>query len=154
MVTKESLKRLNAMTTIVATVKGIRVFENENSASVQLTLDKEIEGYKQDENGVFVKGMTNQVSFFRSALTAQLCEANDDIALYRACQEHALRQKDFAKLLFNSKLKLNITEHTAGEVVDVNGTERTIERDCIFVDVADVELDAKAQARLEKSFEF
>ena len=142
------------MTTIVATVKGIRVFENENSASVRLTLDKEIEGYKQDENGVFMKGMVKDVSFFRSALTAQLCDVNDDIALYRACQEHALGQKDFAKLLFNAKLKLNITEHTAGEVIDVNGTERTIERDCIFVDVADVELDAKAQARLGKSFEF
>lgn len=49
------------MTTIVVTVKGIRVFENENSASVQLTLDKEVEGYKQDENGVFVKGMTTSV---------------------------------------------------------------------------------------------
>lgn len=144
MVTKESLKRLNAMTTIVATVKGIRVFENENSASVQLTLDKEVEGYKQDENGVFVKGMTKQVSFFRSALTAQLCDANDDIALYRACQERALGQRQFALILFNAKLKLNITEHSAGEVVEVNGTERTIERDCIFVDVAGVELAPRA----------
>ena len=118
MVAKESLKRLNAMTTIVATVKGIRVFENENSASVQLTLDKEVEGYKQDENGVFVKGMTKQVSFFRSTLTAQLCDANDDIALYRACQERALGQRQFALILFNAKLKLNITEHSAGEVVE------------------------------------
>ena len=129
------------MTTIVATVKGIRVFENENSASVQLTLDKEVEGYKQDENGVFVKGMTKQVSFFRSTLTAQL---NDDIALYRACQERSLNQRQFALILFNAKLKLNITEHSAGEVVEVNGNERTIERDCIFVDVAGVELAPRA----------
>lgn len=132
------------MTTVVATVKGIRVFENENSASVQLTLDKEIEGYKQDDNGIFVKGMTKQVSFFRSALTAQLCDANDDIALYRACQERALGQRQLALILFNSKVKLNITEHSAGEVIDVNGTERTIERDCIFVEVVDVTLAPRA----------
>lgn len=132
------------MTTIVATVKGIRVFENENSASVQLTLDKEVEGYKQDETGVFVKAMTNKVSFFRSALTAQLCDANDDIALYRACQEHALGQRQLALILFNAKLKLNIVEHSAGEVVAINGKEHTVERDCVFVDVADVELSPRA----------
>lgn len=84
------------------------------------------------------------MSFFRSTLTAQLCDANDDIALYRACQERALGQRQFALILFNAKLKLNITEHSAGEVVEVNGTERTIERDCIFVDVAGVELAPRA----------
>lgn len=144
MVTKESLKRLNAMTTIVATVKGIHVFENEKSSVVQLTLDKEIEGYKLDENGVFVKGMTNRVSFFRKAFTAQLCDINDDVALYRACQERPLCQRQFALILFNAKLKLNITEHSAGEVIEVNGKDRTIERDCIFVDVAGVELAPRA----------
>ena len=144
MVTKELLKRLNTMTTIVATVKGIRVFENEDSASVQLTFDKEMEVYKKDDDGVFVKTMTKQVSFFRSALTAQLCDANDDIALYRACQERALDQRQFALILFNAKLKLNITEHSAGEVIEVNGKERTVERDSTFVDVAGVELAPRA----------
>ena len=136
------------MTTIVATVKGIRVFENEDSASVQLTLDKEIEGYKQDENGVFVKAMTKQVSFFRSALTAQLCDANDDIALYRACQKRALGQRQFALILFNAELVLNITEHSAGEVIEVNGKEHTLERDSTFVDVIGVALAPRAIQRL------
>ena len=132
------------MTTIVATVKGIRVFENEDSASVQLTFDKEMEVYKKDDDGVFVKTMTKQVSFFRSALTAQLCEENDDIALYRACQERALDQRQFALILFNAKLKLNITEHSAGEVIEVNGKERTVERDSTFVDVIGVALAPRA----------
>lgn len=132
------------MTTIVATVKGIRVFENEDSASVQLTFDKEMELYKKDENGVFVKTMTKQVSFFRSALTAQLCDYNDDIALYRACQQPSLTQRQFALILFNAKLKLNITEHSAGEVIEVNGKERTVERDSTYVDVAGVELAPRA----------
>ena len=132
------------MTTIVATVKGIRVFENEESASVQLTFDKEMEVYKKDDDGVFVKAMTKQVSFFRSALTAQLCDANDDIALYRACQERAFDQRQFALILFNAKLKLNITEHSAGEVIEFNGKERTVERDSTFVDVAGVELAPRA----------
>lgn len=136
------------MTTIVATVKGIRVFENENSASVQITLDKEIEGYKQDENQIFVKGKTNAVSFFRSALTAQLCDINDDIALYRACQERALSQRQLALILFGAKLKLNMTEHATGEVITIAGKERVLERDCIFVEVADVTLTEAAVKRL------
>lgn len=140
------------MTTIVAKVKGIRVFETENSSSVKLTLDKEVEGYQQDENGVFVKGLTKQVSFFRSTLTAQLCDANDDIALYRACQERALNQHQLAMILFNANLKLNITEHSAGEVLDVNGEERVIERDCIFVEVVDIELTPRAIQCLNDSF--
>lgn len=140
------------MAQIIATVKGIKVFDNENAASVQLVLDKEVEGYKQDENGVFVKGMTNTVSFFRSALTAQLCAANDDIALFRAMSGGALNQAQFALILFNAKLKLDIVEHKQGEEVSVGDTKRVLERDCIFTDVKDVTLDAKAQARLDKAF--
>lgn len=137
------------MTQVIAKVKGVRVFEDENSASVQLTLDKEVEGYKKNKDtSAFEKGMTNQVSFYRSALTAQLCDANDDIALYRACQEHALSQRQFALILFGAKLKLDIVEHAAGEVVKIGDKERMLERDCVFVEVVDVELDGKAEARL------
>ena len=140
------------MSQIIATVKGIRVFDNDNASSVQLTLDKEVEGYKQDENGVFVKGMTNQVSFFRSALTAQLCAVNDDIALFRAMSGSALTQAQFALILFGAKVKLNVVEHAQGEEVTIGDNKRVLERDCIFTDIQDITLDGKAQARLDKAF--
>ena len=140
------------MSQIIATVKGIRVFDDDNASSVQLTLDKEVEGYKQDENGVFVKSMTNQVSFFRSALTAQLCAVNDDIALFRAMSSSAFTQAQFALILFGAKVKLNVVEHKQGEEVTIGDKKRVLERDCVFTEVQDVILDSKAQARLSQVF--
>lgn len=102
------------MSEIIARVRGIRVVTVDGVTSVQLTLDKEIEGYALGKNGVFVKRMTNKVTFFRSVLTSQLCDVNDDIALYRVCQGRALSQEEFAKILFNSKLTLDIVEHKQG----------------------------------------
>lgn len=140
------------MSQVIATVKGIHVFDNDNASSVQLTLDKEVEGYKQDEDGVFVKSMTNQVSFFRSALTAQLCAVNDDIALFRAMSGCALTQAQFALILFRAKVKLNIVEHAKGEEVTIGDKKRVLERDCIFTELQDIILDGKAQARLNNAF--
>lgn len=140
------------MSQIIATVKGIQMFDDDNTVSVRLTLDKEVEGYKQDKNGVFVKGMTNQVSFYRSALTAQLCAVNDDIALFRAMSSDALTQAQFALILFGAKVKLNLVEHSQGEEVTTGDKTRVLERDCIFTELQDITLDGKAQARLENAF--
>lgn len=142
------------MTTIVAKVKGIQVFESEDSASVRLTLDKEFEGYKADENGVYVKAMVNYVYFYRSALTAQLCDLDDDIAMMRCLNGKAFDQADFCRILFGADIKLELTEHLKGDVVEVNGEERTIDRDCMFVDAVGVKLTTKAKERIERKLEW
>lgn len=142
------------MTTIVAKVKGIKVHESENVTSVELTFDKEFEGYEADENGVYVKSMVNTISFYRSALTAQLCDLNDDIAMMYCLIGKPFGQADFCRILFGATLKLGLTEHLKGDVVKVNGEERTIERDCMFKDVLDVTLTSEAKARIERKLEW
>ena len=105
------------METIVATVKGVKVFVDENNASVQLTFDKEFKGFVLKEEGDYVETDVKTISFQRSRLTAQLCNASDDIAMYRATLDRAFGQKEFGVILFNAKLKFNRERKSAGEVV-------------------------------------
>ena len=74
--------------TIVITVTGVKVFVDEKSASVQLTSDKAIKGFVRNADGTFVEADVNTISIHRSKLTVQLCEACDDIAMYRATLDH------------------------------------------------------------------
>lgn len=133
------------METTVATVKNVRVFVNEDSASVTLTLDKSVKGYKRADNGTFEEADVNTVSFPRSAFTAMLCDANDDIALYRATRGQAFDQKAFGIILFNAKIKLNREFKAAGELVN----EKAVKRDCYISSVAGVELSDRAIRALD-----
>ena len=81
------------METIVITVKGVKVFVDENSASVQLTLDKAIKGFARDDEGKFAEVDVKTISIHRSKLTAQLFDASDYIAMYRSTLDHAFDQK-------------------------------------------------------------
>ena len=137
------------METMIVTVKGVKVFVDENSSSVQLTLDKAIKGFSQDENGTFVEGDVKTLSFHRSKLTAQLCEKSDDIAMFRATLDHAFGQKEFGVILFNAKLKLNRDRKSAGEIVGEGDDAITIERDCYLTDVVGVTLSDRAIRQLD-----
>ena len=135
---------------MIVTVKGVKVFVDESSASVQLTLDKAIKGFSQDENGTFKEGDVKTISFHRSKLTAQLCEASDDIAMFRATLDHAFGQKEFGVILFNAKLKLNRDRKSAGEVIAIDGQDvLTVERDCYLTDVVGVTLSDRAIRQLD-----
>lgn len=144
------------METIVVTVKGVKVFVDENSASVQLTLDKAIKGFAcdRDAKGKAIKETLHEddvktISFHRSKLTAQLCDASDDIAMYRATLDHAFGQKEFGVILFNAKLKLNRDLKAAGEVVGEGDAAYAVERDCYITDVVGVTLSDRAIRQLD-----
>ena len=124
------------METIVVTIKGVKVFVDENSASVQLTLDKAIKGFARDDEGNFAETDVKTISIHRSKLTAQLCEASDDIAMYRATLDHAFGQKEFGVILFNAQITLNRQRVAA-------------ERDCYLTDVAKVKLSDRALRQLD-----
>ena len=124
------------METIVVTIKGVKVFVDENSASVQLTLDKAIKGFARDDEGNFAEADVKTISIHRSKLTAQLCEASDDIAMYRATLDHAFGQKEFGVILFNAQITLNRQRVAA-------------ERDCYLTDVAKVKLSDRALRQLD-----
>lgn len=137
------------METIVATVKGVKVFVDENSASVQLTLDKSIKGFAVNEDGAYVETDVKTISMHRSKLTAQLCEACDDIAMYRATLDHSFGQKEFGVILFNAKLKFNRDRKSAGEVVGEGSAAHALERDCYLTDIVGVTLSDRAISKID-----
>lgn len=144
------------METIVVTVKGVKVFADEKSASVQLTIDKAIKGfaYDRDAKGNPIEGAlheadVNTISFHRSKLTAQLCDASDDIAMYRATLDHSFGQKEFGVILFNAKLKINRDRKAAGEVVGEGDAAYAVERDCYITDVVGVTLSDRAISKID-----
>lgn len=137
------------METIVVTVKGVKVFVDEKSASVQLTFDKAIKGFAKSEDGSYAEADVKTISFRRKKLTAQLCDASDDIAMYRATLDHAFGQKEFGVILFNAKLKINRDFKTAGEVVDEGDSAYAVERDCYISDVVGVTLSDRAISKID-----
>ena len=139
------------METIVVTVKGVKVFVDENSASVQFTFDKTIKGFVRDADGNFVETDVKTISIHRSKLTAQLCEASDDIAMYRATLDHAFGQKEFGVILFNAQLTLNRQRVVAGEVIGEGDDAIAAERDCYLTDVVKVKLSDRALRELDKA---
>ena len=139
------------METIVVTVKGVKVFVDENSASVQFTFDKTIKGFVRDADGNFVETDVKTISIHRSKLTAQLCEASDDIAMYRATLDHAFGQKEFGVILFNAQLTLNRQRVVAGEVIGEGDDAVVSERDCYLTDVVKVKLSDRALRELDKA---
>lgn len=137
------------METIVVTIKGVKVFVDENSASVQLTLDKAIKGFARDDEDNFAETDVKTISMHRSKLTAQLCEASDDIAMYRATLDHSFGTKDFGVILFNAKLTLNRQRIAAGEMIGEGDNAVAAERDCYLTDVTKVELSDRAIRQLD-----
>lgn len=139
------------METIVVTIKGVKVFVDEKSANVQLTFEKTIKGFTKDADGNFVETDVKTISINRSKLTAQLCDASDDIAMYRATLDHAFGQKEFGVILFNAQLTLNRTRVAAGEVIGEGDDAVAAERDCYLTDVTKVKLSERALEQLDKA---
>lgn len=139
------------METIVVRIKGVKVFVDEKSASVQLTLEKAIKGFAKDADGNYVETDVKTISIHRSKLTAQLCECSDDIAMYRATLDHAFGQKEFGVILFNAQLTLNRQRVAAGEVVGEGDDAIAAERDCYLTDVVKVKLSDRAIDQLDKA---
>lgn len=143
------------MAQVIVNLKRVQVFESENGSNVNLVFNESIKGFERvvDTNGAvdYVEGDVNHVSIGRSALTAQLCECCDDIAMYRGCIDHAFAQKEFGLLLTGAALTLERTLHSAGEVYgqDDAGTDLAYQRDCYTTEVVDVKLSQRSQKILD-----
>lgn len=131
---------------ITAKITNISVITNENSVNVQLTLNAEFDGFRIID-GVATTTKVNTISFPRSVLTAQLCDCNDDIALYRAMSDHSFGQREFGGILFGATITFERVLHAAGEVVD----DYTFQRDCYSTQITSVRLSNKATTLLDKA---
>ena len=143
------------MAQVIINLKRVQVFESENGSNVNLVFNEQIDGFvrKVDDNGVvdFVEDKVSSISVGRSAFTAQLCDCNDDIAMYRGCIDHAFGQKEFGILLRGAALTLERTLHTAGEVYgqDENGTDLAYQRDCYTTEIVGCKLSAWSTAKID-----
>ena len=145
------------MAQVIVNLKRVQVFESENGSNVNLVFNEQIDGFERrvDANGAidFAEAKVSTVSIGRSALTAQLCEACDDIAAYRGSIDHAFGQKEFGILLRGAALTLERTLHTAGEVYgqDENGADLAYSRDCYTTTVVGCKLSARSQTILDNA---
>ena len=145
------------MAQVIVNLTRVQVFESENGSNVNLVFNEQIDGFERkiDANGTidFAEAKVSSVSIGRSALTAQLCDLNDDIALYRSCLTHSFGQREFAIILHKAVLTLERTLHTAGEVYgqDENGTDLAYQRDCYTTEVVGVKLSDRAQNLLDSA---
>ena len=145
------------MAQVIVNLKRVQVFESENGSNVNLVFNESIDGFvrKVDDNGVidFVEDKVSTISVGRSALTAQLSDCNDDIALYRGCLTHSFGQKEFGLILTGAALTIERERHAAGEVYGQadDGTDLAYTRDCYTTEVVGVKLSARAQQALDKA---
>ena len=145
------------MAQVIINLKRVQVFESENGSNVNLVFNEQIDGFvrKVDDNGVvdFVEDKVSSISVGRSAFTAQLCDCNDDIAMYRGCIDHAFGQKEFGLLLTGAALTIERERHTAGEVYgqDENGADLAYSRDCYTTTVVGCKLSARSQNILDNA---
>ena len=132
----------------IVTIKGVKVFENEEFANVSLTMTQTIKGFRLNhDTNTMEEADVDTISIGRSALTRQLCDCNDDIALYRATRERAFSQREFGIILFGAKLTINREFKAAGE--EVNG--RVLERDCYPTSIVGVTLSERAIRALDEA---
>lgn len=130
----------------VITIKGVKVFENEEFANVSLTLTQPIKGFRLNrDTNTMEEADVDTISMSRSALTRQLCDCNDDIALFRATRERAFGQREFGIILFGAKLAIERELKAAGE--EVNG--KALERDCYITSIVGVTLTERAIRALD-----
>ena len=130
----------------VITIKSVKVFENEEFANVSLTMTQTVKGFRLNhDTNTMEEADVDSISFSRSALTRQLCDCNDDIALFRATRERAFGQREFGIILFGAKLTINRELKAAGEAV--NG--KALERDCYITSVVGVTLSERAVRALD-----
>lgn len=128
-------------------VKNIRLYTDENVSKVTITFEEKIPGIIKTEAGEFVHGDVDHISMSRSAFTAQVCDANDDIALYRACRETPFTQKELAILFLGSTIKFNSSPVVAGEVIN----DVAVEHDFYATDITNVKLTTRAEEQLNSA---
>lgn len=130
----------------VITIKSVKVFENEEFANVSLTITQTVKGFRLNrDTNAMEEADVDTISISRSALTRQLCDCNDDIALFRATREKAFGQREFGIILFGAKLTINRELKATGE--EVNG--KALERDCYITSIVGVTLSERAIRALD-----
>lgn len=136
---------------VVAKVKNVTVTVEETYTRVALTLDKEVDGYRQNDEGNWEKGKTNVIFTSLFALIAMLKE-NDDAAF---AANHLLKHPDAMSVVM-SRSEVTVLQEavTSGQVYkspwSENAEERTFDHDTIINHVVDIKLSDFGIRSLDK----
>lgn len=141
------------MATIKTTVNRVQIFTDENRCDVRIGTRETFPGYVQDADGTRTETNVSSFSLGRSRLTAQLCEASDEIAMYRIAQESSFTQKQLAVLLFGATLTIERKQIAAGETLGEGDDAWVAEQDCYITNIVGVKLTEKALERIDRALE-
>lgn len=140
---------------VKVTINAVTVFDNDGKASIRLSFNETIRGYKAD-GSEFAETDVNYIDINRAALTKQLTAINDLIADFRATRVEALGQREFALILRGATLTMVRTHHVGGELTgrqDEKGNDIAYQRDCYTTQVVAIRLTGNAVAKLERATE-
>ena len=133
---------------------------------VNVTINEEIDGYRQNDSGEFEAAKVNSFKLDRAAFTAQVCELNDDLQLYRSTRTSGFDQAVLGLLFSGSKLTIVREHHQKDEeVLDYkgekilvkgeDGVEKSLlyQRDCYTTKIISVTLTKRATEMITKKLE-
>lgn len=105
---------------IPAIIKTATIFEDEeNGASLILTLDRQIDGIVQNEKTKeFERKLTDTIYIRRGIATVDMCDASDDIADYRATLNRGFDTQDVGIILRKAEVVLERTFWEKGSEVE------------------------------------
>lgn len=134
------------------TVKRVQVIVNPETGytSVQLAVDKPIEGFKQQDDGTYAPAQVDSLNFTRGSLTRQLANLDEDFACLRDCSETAFDRKVFAITLRGAKLTVKRTLHKKGDTIErATGDSYVLDRDQWFSEIVKASLSERAKAKID-----
>lgn len=136
-----------------AKIVNVETFTREDRTDVKLVLDADakLPSYMLDTaTGQYIATELNYFSIRRETLTAQLCNKCEDIALYRATQEHAFNKRQLALILIGSTIEVLSTPIAGGET-DADGNVIS-KHDTVHRKIEGIKLSQRAATLIDNSF--
>lgn len=136
------------METIVATVKNVMLFNVELGGKLRLTLDKELKGFKRNDDGTFEQADVDFINIAASVATAQLCDINDSIAEFRGSKKKPLNQAQWSGVLRGAQITFNYTLLKAGDKRE--GSNEALDHDSYDVTFVKCMLSSRALDMIDR----
>ena len=118
-------------------ITRVQLFNKEDIVNVQLTLNKAIPGFVENDDDDYVPADTNRISMSRSTLTRILCEHDEFVSTMRDGQENPFTRAQLSTILHGAILAITRTYHVTGYAAEGRDA---LKRDQWFTDIDSVKL--------------
>lgn len=136
---------------IAAVIKQASVFvDEEQGASVILTLDRQIDGIIQDDKTKeFKRELTDTIYIRRGIATVDLCDISDDIADYRATLNRGFDTQDVGIILRKAEVVLERTYWEKGS--EVEWSDKPLDHMQFDTRIKSITLSKRAIEKIDKA---